>query len=784
VAPEQERRLVFAAVRRFLGNVAGPAGTLLVLDDLQWAGSDGLALFSTLARATAVPPLRVVGVYRDTEVGPRHPLAILLGDLAHAGLATQRTLAPLGAEDASRLLDALLAEQATPAGQDSARAREHVLQRAGGVPFFLVSCAQGLPLGTFDGEEATRCGEGRTAGIPWEVAQGVRQRMAALPAAAQEVLGAAAVVGRVASRAVLVTMSALPTAEVLSGLDAACRVRLLEEEGQDAYRFAHDIVREVVEADLGAARRTVWHHRVAEVLEELPGEPPVELLAYHYTRSDAADRAVPYLERAGDKAVAQSAHDAAEEYYRALVEGLDRLGRPLNAARAREKLGGLLTTVGRLTEALDMLDRAAARYQEVGDTESLGRVTALIGVAHGRQGAGDEGVHRLLPVVALLETCGPSSALTTLYNALALLLIHVGRYGEGLAAAERAAELAGVVGETLLLARAHYQRSVALRYVEPDGDVKAERVLEEAVQLAEAAGDLETLSDVLLGTTVILLLRGEFERSRVGIERALIVAERLGDPLRAAWLVGTRGHIATYAGRWGQARRDIEQSIVRAREVGAHWQLSAHFCALGQLCVVEGAWEEAAQHLEEAVALAGRFSIANSDGWAQRLLAELDLLGQRPTAAYARLIVLLDGPRRDEHDIAFLLPSLAWMHLQLGATAEASTVVTQAVAQARGAQNMLALADALRVQALVATEQARWEEATGALNEGLALTRRIRYPYAEARLLEAEGLLHGHKGEPAWARGQLAAALVIFRQLGARKHVEQAEQALAALPQA
>jgi hypothetical protein len=38
VSPEQERRLMVGAVERFLANVAGPAGTLLVLDDLQWAG--------------------------------------------------------------------------------------------------------------------------------------------------------------------------------------------------------------------------------------------------------------------------------------------------------------------------------------------------------------------------------------------------------------------------------------------------------------------------------------------------------------------------------------------------------------------------------------------------------------------------------------------------------------------------------------------------------------------------------------------------------------------------
>ena len=40
-------RLVFQAARRFLENVAGPAGTVLVLDDLHWAGRDALDLLAS-----------------------------------------------------------------------------------------------------------------------------------------------------------------------------------------------------------------------------------------------------------------------------------------------------------------------------------------------------------------------------------------------------------------------------------------------------------------------------------------------------------------------------------------------------------------------------------------------------------------------------------------------------------------------------------------------------------------------------------------------------------------
>jgi predicted ATPase len=254
LTPEQDRRLMYGAVVRFLSNVAGPAGTLLVLDDLQWAGQDALALLAALVRSSSQGRLCMVGAYRDTEVQPRDPFSAMLADLAHAGLVTHHTPAPLAPEEARCLLDRLLEDVE---GVGPAR-RERVLRRTGGVPSFMVSCVRGLRL---DGREG-----GAEDVVPWDVVHGLRQRIEALPEAAREVLRAAAVVGPGAPRALLVAVVARPQEEVLAGLEAACRARLLVEAETDAFRFAQDVIREVVEADLGAGWRTVLHQRMAEAL--------------------------------------------------------------------------------------------------------------------------------------------------------------------------------------------------------------------------------------------------------------------------------------------------------------------------------------------------------------------------------------------------------------------------------------------------------------------------------------------------------------------------------------
>src|SRR5205085_1618087 len=156
--------------------------------------------------------------------------------------------------------------------------------------------------------------------------------------------------------------------------------------GEEAYAFAHDVIREVVEADVGAARRAVLHRRVAAALEAEPACASPEVLAYHYTRSGQADKAVPYLEQAGDQAWAQRAHGAAESHYREVVDRLEALGRTQEAVRVREKLGEVLYRAGRYEAAIEVLEPAAEALRAAGDWEGLGRVTVQLGWPHAMAG--------------------------------------------------------------------------------------------------------------------------------------------------------------------------------------------------------------------------------------------------------------------------------------------------------------------------------------------------------------------------------------------------------------
>ncbi|MBE3561127.1 MAG: AAA family ATPase, partial [Ktedonobacteraceae bacterium] len=353
VSPEQERRLLFAAVARYLTVIAGPAGTLLVLDDLQWASADALDLLLTLIRT--LPLLRVVGAYRITEVSLQDPLSAFLSELAREGKVRQIEPGPLADEEARELLRAVLAESL----ESGETVIERVLERAGGIPFFLISCARGVQVGALSLDKGAPV-------LPWDVRQTIRQRIAALPEAVGELLRVAAVIGRAIPAEVLVAVAARPEQEVLTAVDVACQARLLIEAGE-TYQFAHDLIREVVEAELSAVRRRALHRQVALAWEQRPAGCPPEVLAYHYAQAGELVVATDHLIHAAQRARQAGAHREEASLLERAIDFAEQTGQPQLALDLRVRRGNALWGAALWAEAqaelTGVLDRLSTGHE-------------------------------------------------------------------------------------------------------------------------------------------------------------------------------------------------------------------------------------------------------------------------------------------------------------------------------------------------------------------------------------------------------------------------------------
>ncbi|HEY7355882.1 MAG TPA: AAA family ATPase [Ktedonobacterales bacterium] len=777
----QERRLMFAAVGRFLANIADSAGTILLLDDLQWAGVDALDLLASLLRSEVGQSLRVIGAYRLTETGPADPLGTLLADLAREGLVTRVELGPLNAQEATTLLEGLLADVEP---DDQARLAEQMLRRAGGVPYFLVSCAQELRAGAPVAAGAARQDAASAeSAIPWSVAESIRQRVALLPEAAQYLLGAAAVVGREVDRALLLALAApleWGQREILAALDVICQARLLVEQGGERYAFAHDLIREVVGGDLSAARQAMLHQQVAEALEQQPGELPVEILAYHYRRAGRLEKAIIYLERSGARAQAMYAHAEAERFYRDLVDCLTHLGRDVEAIAAQEALAQMLAAQARYSEALALLEKPLAFFQTAQNLEGLARIMGKMGQLQAARGASETGIALIEPWLAALDPASISvESRIGLYTTLTYLLQNCGRFPEALKVAEQTVALAQQIEHERLLGAACWHLGRGLMLLNRHTDALPH--LENALRLVERAGDLRSFYFVLLNLNLACEMLGDLHAARDYNERAMPLAEQMGDPSMMAHVLNTRGYNAFLLGEWRLAREAFERASVFFRQAGTPWGAAYPLANLGMLLMVEGQWEASAPYFEEATTLAERSQSLQILRYTQDTLAERELLLGQPRAALKRLLPLLKGHDHSETGLIGVQTTLAWAHLELGERDEARRLLERVLASAADQKLRVVLAVALPVRARLAAQDGHWPEAEQALEEALALARSMDYPYAEAKALYAAGLVARQEGKQARAIKRLQAALRILARLGERLYAAQAEEALAHL---
>jgi tetratricopeptide (TPR) repeat protein len=279
------------------------------------------------------------------------------------------------------------------------------------------------------------------------------------------------------------------------------------------------------------------------------------------------------------------------------------------------------------------------------------------------------------------------------------------------------------------------------------------------------AGDPSSLAKALVWSGDIALARGKPREAQAFYERAMEVDQNRGDLAETASLLLRLGQVAAILGDWPAARRQLERAVELVRSISFSHVSTSALMALGEQYLLEGAYEEAARYLEEPFTIAERSGQTAQIPYLQIPLAARDLFEGRPESALFRLEPLLHGTRFETPLDHRALQIAARAHLAQGNAEAARDLTASGLDHARGQTNVLAVLGWLPVLAAVAAAAGEREEAEASLREALTLARETEYRHEEARILQALAELHGNRDE-------LAAALRIFQEIGARPEAE------------
>jgi DNA-binding winged helix-turn-helix (wHTH) protein len=327
--PERSRFLLFDAVTRALSRASRARPLLVVLEDLQSAGSPSLRLLEHLAFETAADPVLLVGTVRDEFRERGHPLARTLATLRQQERCVELELGAFSRREVAALLERVMGR---PAPSDLT---SELYARTEGVPLFLREAIRllGERGALADPEKIPRAG----VALPGRALELIQSSLDALPPREAALVGAAAVLGREFPLAAAADVAEMARDEALDAIDAATRAGVVEASPDDAaaWRFTHALFREAAYEALAPGLRVRLHLRAARRLErqhEGDVDRVIAELAHHHHRALAAgdpERAFARARRAAERATGIGAWEQAavhqEQALAALahVEGAD-----------------------------------------------------------------------------------------------------------------------------------------------------------------------------------------------------------------------------------------------------------------------------------------------------------------------------------------------------------------------------------------------------------------------------------------------------------------------------
>ena len=282
---------LFVAVLELITQLAADDAVIVGFEDLHWADTVTWDLFEYLARNLIDEQVVLVGTYRANEVAIHPSQRRRLAELSRLPAAHRLDLEGLDRDEIAERVTVLLGGPAPSALVDQ------VLARGRGNPFF-----------TSELVAAHLSGDA----IPIVLSDLISSEIADLDDRSRLVLGAVATIGREASHELLAAVIDLPEPELEAAVRTVIDARMLVVDNE-AYRFRHPLLGEVVYADLLPPQRARLHRSVATTLQQQPADV--------LRRADRAGELAFHLDRAGDSEGAFSALLAAADAAETIAPG-------------------------------------------------------------------------------------------------------------------------------------------------------------------------------------------------------------------------------------------------------------------------------------------------------------------------------------------------------------------------------------------------------------------------------------------------------------------------------
>jgi len=596
--PKARKSALQALLEDCLKSAAREEPLLFVIEDLHWIDALSHDLLEEVARATVALPVCLLLVYRPPEL--QRLQAPRLEALPHF---TRLALPELTLTEGEQALRAKLA-QLYPARSGNAPPQlvATLMARAQGNPFYLEELLNYLHDRGLDPLDPAALDK---IELPDSLHALVLSRIDQLSEREKTTLKVASVVGRFFHAAWLQgyypALGELP--QVKADLEELSRLDITPLETPEpelAYLFKHIVTREVAYESLAYATRAQLHEQLAQYLEKAySAAPPLDVLAWHYGRSENTAKQSEYFRKAGDAAQVAYANDVALEYYGRLLPLLVEANAQIEI---RLKRSAVLELLGQWDNAEADYRTALSLATGMNDAMATARCQQALGVLFRQRGDYDTALAWLEQAQAGWAALGHQVGASQTVTEIGIIGWRQGEYGMAEQHLNEGRRLAREAGDKLSMALAlNWLGNVAFKH----SDYTAARALyEESLALRREMGDKRSITASLNNLGNVATNLGDLAAARALHEESLALRREMGDKAGIASSLSNLGAAACEQRDYSAARMLYAESLALFQELGDKWGANILCFNLGCIAIEQQAYASAYSYFIESLRLA------------------------------------------------------------------------------------------------------------------------------------------------------------------------------------
>ncbi|MGD8983291.1 MAG: adenylate/guanylate cyclase domain-containing protein [Desulfobacteraceae bacterium] len=628
LSPEAKKDRIMEAFKRITLKGSEIRPLILAYEDLHWVDKSSEDVLKYLLESIPGARVLMVFTYRPEFVhtwgGKSYHSQVNLNRLSNReSLAMVSYL--LGTEEIDKDLEAL------------------ILEKTEGVPFFIeefVKSLRNLKLIERKDNKYHLAKKIQDLAIPTTIYDVIMARVDSLPEEAKEVLQRGSVIEREFSYKLIKRVVGLSNQELLSCLSVLKDSELLYERGiypESTFIFKHALTREVVYDSILTRRKKRLHDEIGAAIEEIYAdrlEEFYEMLAYHYSKSEALEKAYQYLKLSGNKSTRNYSNWEAFRFYKEAIEVLSKMPQTEENKKEQIKIRLLITapmfSLGYPEDSLEILQKGERLSKELGDEKSFVLFLSLIGHCYGFKGEDlllaikySENSFKeaeKLGDIELMASIGPE--LCTLYfwrgecskiNNVASKVLAL------LDKTQRQAESFGRPYNVYSMLHAHYALSMGML-----GNFEEAKVLfEKGLDFALRINDLTVLAWLESHYGTMQNIKGDAKSAIEHFQNSIRYSEKAQFTLITGvpWI--KLGESYGLLGEFENAQELIEKGLSIQREAGQDFDLG-HFYGLSSMVYLQsGDLTNAQHHAEKALEISQDIHQKWTEGFAWMLLGRV-----------------------------------------------------------------------------------------------------------------------------------------------------------------